>query len=84
MNDATSIRSCTPYRYDGFNVSLVDTVDGPESMFSNFSEAEANEIMTRISVNLMPPYNLSNVSQLFADIFEDDVEFSWQNYGKTV
>lgn len=61
---------------------MVDTVDGPVSIFSSFSELEANEIMTNISVNLMPSYNLSNISQLFADIYEEDTGFSWQNYGK--
>ena len=59
-------------------------MDGPVSIFSNFSGSEANEIMTNISLNLMAPYNLSNVSHLFADIFEEDTGFSWQNYGKTV
>ena len=59
-------------------------MDGPVSAFSNFSESEANEIMTNISADLMAPYNLSNVSQLFADIFEEDAGFSWQNYGKTM
>ena len=61
---------------------MVSTADGPKSLFSNLTDSEANGIMANVSAGLMPGYNLSNISQLFADMFEGDIDkaYSFKNY----